>query len=303
LQHKKYSFMRLFIVVVLSFLGSVSVFAQLKLGNNPNTLNSSALLELESTNKGFLPARMTQSERNAIASPATGLLVYQTDAANGFYYYSGSSWINLDGVPQGAIMMWSGSFASIPLGWALCDGTGGTPDLRDRFILGASISSEVGNTGGNNSYNLTVAQLPAHNHTGNTDNAAPSLTFTGTAASHNHTATLSSATTSSNGGGQVGNMLWDDGAGYYASGTLSLSSGTRTRSWSGTSGNAMRALNISDHNHTVSGTVTVNNTSITPAGTISGSNHSHSFTTDNTGLGNAIDNRPAFYKLAFIIKM
>ncbi len=53
-------------------------FAQLKLGTNPNTLNSSALLEMESTDKGFLPVRMTAAQRGAIASPATGLLVYQT---------------------------------------------------------------------------------------------------------------------------------------------------------------------------------------------------------------------------------
>ncbi|MDP3787285.1 MAG: hypothetical protein Q8R05_07080, partial [Candidatus Omnitrophota bacterium] len=40
-------------------------------------------------------------------------------------------------LPSGAIIMWSGTIASIPLGWQLCDGTNGTPDLRDRFIVGA----------------------------------------------------------------------------------------------------------------------------------------------------------------------
>ncbi len=40
-------------------------------------------------------------------------------------------------LPAGVIVMWSGSIASIPIGWALCNGTQGTPDLRDRFIVGA----------------------------------------------------------------------------------------------------------------------------------------------------------------------
>ncbi len=42
-------------------------------------------------------------------------------------------------LPSGAIIMWSGTITSIPLGWQLCDGTNGTPDLRDRFIVGARI--------------------------------------------------------------------------------------------------------------------------------------------------------------------
>lgn len=41
------------------------------------------------------------------------------------------------GVPSGAIVMWSGAIADIPAGWLLCDGNNGTPDLRDRFIVGA----------------------------------------------------------------------------------------------------------------------------------------------------------------------
>ena len=41
-------------------------------------------------------------------------------------------------IPAGAIVMWRGAIASIPLGWQLCDGTNGTPDLRDRFIVAAS---------------------------------------------------------------------------------------------------------------------------------------------------------------------
>jgi len=66
--------------------------------------------------------------------------------------------------PSGGIIMWSGSINDIPVGWALCDGTNGTPDLRDRFIVGAGRKYNVGNTGGADRVTLTVAQMPSHNH-------------------------------------------------------------------------------------------------------------------------------------------
>jgi hypothetical protein len=47
------------------------------------------------------------------------------------FYQGGSS------IPKGIIAIWSGSIASIPSGWKLCDGNNGTPDLRNRFIIGA----------------------------------------------------------------------------------------------------------------------------------------------------------------------
>lgn len=67
-------------------------------------------------------------------------------------------------VPSGAIMMWSGQIANIPSGWYLCDGNNGTPDLRNRFIVGAGSSYGVGATGGAASVTLTTDQIPAHTH-------------------------------------------------------------------------------------------------------------------------------------------
>jgi len=65
------------------------------------TPNASAALEVNSTTKGFLLPSMTQTQRNAIASPATGLLIYQTDQTAGFYYYNGSAWTAIAGAAAG----------------------------------------------------------------------------------------------------------------------------------------------------------------------------------------------------------
>jgi hypothetical protein len=64
----------------------------------------------------------------------------------------------------GMIMLWSGSAASIPSGWLLCDGTNSTPNLRDRFVVGAGSTYAVDATGG--SANAIVV---SHTHTANSD--------------------------------------------------------------------------------------------------------------------------------------
>lgn len=61
-------------------------------GIGTNSPDASAILDIVSTSKGMLAPRMTKSQRNAILTPATGLLIYQTNSTPGFYYYSGSAW-------------------------------------------------------------------------------------------------------------------------------------------------------------------------------------------------------------------
>jgi hypothetical protein len=90
-------------------------------------------------------------------------------------------------IPPGTIVMWSGSLAEIPDGWALCDGTNGTPDLTDRFILSVSASENPGETGGSHTKTLSVANLPSHTHTFTTDPAGAhshSLYISGSAPEH-----------------------------------------------------------------------------------------------------------------------
>lgn len=78
-------------------------------------------------------------------------------------------------IAAGIIVVWSGLVANIPAGWSLCSGANGTPDLRDRFIVGAGGSYNVNTGGGSASHNHTVSgttaltaittdQMPAHNH-------------------------------------------------------------------------------------------------------------------------------------------
>lgn len=74
-----------------------SVNAQAQIGINNPTPDPSAALDVSSTTQGMLVPRMTQAQRTAIASPATGLLVYQTDATAGFYFYNGTAWTSLNG--------------------------------------------------------------------------------------------------------------------------------------------------------------------------------------------------------------
>ena len=80
----------------------------------------------------------------------------------------GSQLTGIVGVPTGLIAIWSGATNAIPTGWLICDGTNSTPDLRDRFIIGAGSTYSVGATGGSStldSHTLTIAELASHTHT------------------------------------------------------------------------------------------------------------------------------------------
>ena len=77
---------------------------------------------------------------------------------------------------RGMIIDWYGAVNNIPVGWHLCDGTNGTPDLRDKFVLGAGGNFPLNGVGGKKSIKLTVDMIPEHRHTifaaGSTDSDA-----------------------------------------------------------------------------------------------------------------------------------
>ena len=77
-------------------------------------------------------------------------------------------------IPSGGIILWSGSIGSIPSGWVLCNGSNGTPDLRDRFVVGAGSTYAVDATGGSanavlvshtHTYSATTSSAGDHQHT------------------------------------------------------------------------------------------------------------------------------------------
>ncbi len=151
---------------------------------------------------------------------------------------------NRPAISTGTIAMWANTLASIPSGWQLCDGSGGTPDLRDRFVYGVSTGENPGTIGGAHTYYLSTSQLPSHTHTISTDG------------SHTHRTRLYP-------GGGSGDGYWTDNIAaskYY------------DWNWSW--------FNV----------------------TSSDGSHNHGGATGSTGSGSTIDNRPAYYKVAFICK-
>ena len=111
-------------IAMLALLGARGAMAQ---GVSYNTTgapaDASAMLDVQSTSKGVLVPRMTTAQKAAIATPATGLMVFQTDGTAGYYYYSGSAWTMVGNMPAGTttgdMLYWNGS------AWAPV--TGGTP--------------------------------------------------------------------------------------------------------------------------------------------------------------------------------
>ena len=92
-------------------------------------------------------------------------------------------------IPSGGIIMWSGSIDNIPSGWVLCNGSNGTPDLRNRFIIGAGTLYSVGSVGGSTN----------HNHGGTTGSSGSMIVYVaGTTqhaapANHSHSITADSS--------------------------------------------------------------------------------------------------------------
>jgi hypothetical protein len=198
-------------------------------------------------------------------------------------------------LPTGIITMWSGSIATIPTGWYLCDGTNGTPNLKDRFIVGAGNTYAVSATGGS-----ADATLPTHTHTlsssgttSGTSNDHSHSVSGGTSAEntgHNHNFNFAFNTTNSttaspvNGGAMLGvtggNTVFftNDGTPYTNGGG------------SGTTGDISN-----NHNHTFGAT---------SGGQSAGHTHTVTVTGTSGATGNSATNAnlPPYYALAYIMK-
>ncbi len=80
---------------------------------------------------------------------------------------------------SGMIILWSGNTGNIPSGFVLCDGNNSTPNLTDRFVVGAGAAYSPGATGGNSSVTLSTSNLPSHNHSISVSGTTSTTSLTG----------------------------------------------------------------------------------------------------------------------------
>lgn len=180
----------------LLFIAGYNLHSQ-SVGIGDAGLNENAVLNISSGSKGLLIPRLTSTERVAIASPANGLMVYDKDRHSFYYYNSRQGWVEMKPTPAGTIVMWYGSITgnfsngvgiNKMKGWALCDGSGGRPDLRSRFVVGYSGSGDyvsIGNTGGSSIHQLADTEMPSHTHSISDPGHSHSAGFGST--NHSHT--------------------------------------------------------------------------------------------------------------------
>ena len=127
---------------------TTSVANSINVGVNVDSTNADQFVSFFGANSGNQPNRV---DSDFTYNPSTNLL--KIDGTAGGI------------VPSGAIIMWSGAVNAIPTGYVLCNGSNNTPDLRNRFIVGAgSADYSPGDTGGADSVTLTIDQIPAHSH-------------------------------------------------------------------------------------------------------------------------------------------
>jgi len=112
-------------------------------------------------------------------------------------------------IPMAAnsVMLFSGASSTIPSDWQACDGTNSTPNLKNKFIVGAGDTYAVNATGGRKTiagHRLTIAQMPSHNHSYNTNSSAQTVVG-GRAQPGNNMQDATSQTTGSKGGGAAHN--------------------------------------------------------------------------------------------------
>lgn len=130
------------------------IFSQVGIGTT--TPDTSSALEISSTNAGILIPRMNQTQRDAIATPATGLLIYQTDNTPGFYYYDGTIWTTFGGADNDWIIsgndMYNANTGNVAIGntaptakfhitgTTVPGGGGGTVNLLNEDFTGYTVT-------------------------------------------------------------------------------------------------------------------------------------------------------------------
>lgn len=236
----------------------------------------------------------------------------------------------INSVPSGAILLWSGASNALPSGYVLCDGNNSTPDLRDRFVVGAGSTYAVNSTGGANNVTLATANLPSHTHgTGNHSHGVNSHTHSTPNHSHgvnSHTHSTPSHNHNMNSHTHNGST---SGAGGHAHNiSVGVPNNNRVNTPYILQGwgrydhiQNYNTGNVGDHTHNFSTSNAASNTNSSGGGTTgsagantttSGGGTSGSAganttavsagTTGATGSGSSFDKRPPFFALCYIMK-
>jgi hypothetical protein len=170
-------------IIFTLLLSGVSIFSYAQVGIGTNTPDNSAMLEIQTTTKGILFPRMTSVQRTAIATPANGLYVFDTNTKS-LWYYNGSFWVNTaDESTLGDVK--SGFQTADHSGWIKLDGraintltasqqavasslgfTTNLPDATTAYLV--QDNGTMGNVSGSNSRTIAQSNLPNVNFTGTT---------------------------------------------------------------------------------------------------------------------------------------
>ena len=184
--------------LMAALLITTGAFAQsVGINSDGTTPAASAMLDVSSTAKGFLPPRMTSVQRTAISAPATGLTVYQTDGNKGFYFYDGAVWQMQSSANYGDIKQ--GIQSADHHGWVKLDGrlksslTATQQSSATALGIGTNLpdagncfpvqnGSTLGSVSGSNTVTINKNQLPNVTYTGTIERVAHGA-YTGAAAS------------------------------------------------------------------------------------------------------------------------
>ena len=213
--------------------GSLTAGAAAEVGVSAATVNADHFVTMVDTASGNENVRV---DTDLKYNPVTNTLTATNFAG------SGTGLTGIEAFVTGMIILWYGNTGNIPTGFVLCNGSNSTPDLRDRFVVGAGSGYSPGNTGGNSSVTLSESQLPSHSHTASVSDPG-----------HVHTTSFDNKKYFPGGGST---SIGYGGAGGYPADVFSMNSQSTG--------------------------ITVSNS--------------------NTGSGGAIENRPPYYALCYIMK-